>query len=206
MKRLIALFALLILFALMTTVAVYAQDTPVPTDEISAETAEPTALATDEAAGTQEVIIIVTQTPENSPTPTLTPTPEMTAVPGTGGDGDGGTGGTGDTVPPAGMNPDLVFVGLVLLSLIFGLADKFSNYTLSKKLAEAIPADWQPVIEQGANTARRIVYERAGAFADSTESPVDNNLLNEEMKRAGWEFYTAADGVQHARKIVTPAG
>lgn len=109
--------------------------------------------------------------------------------------------------PSTGMNPDMVFVGIVLLFLVFGLADKFSNYRLSKELAAAVPADWKPALDQFATTGRRIVYERAGDFADSTESPIDNNLLDEQMKNDGWEFYIdAATGERHARKRLVTAG
>lgn len=191
MKKMFALFALL----LILTLPVFGQDD---------STAEPT-----DAPALETEQVIATVTPSDFVTPTGSPEPEETAVvidinvDVT--DSTDGEGSTETPSPSTGMNPDLVFMGLVLVLLVYGMADKFSNYRLSKELAQAIPADWKPVIEQGANTARRIVYERAGAFADSTEGTFDNNLLDEDMKRAGWEFYVV-DGVRHARKIVAPAG
>lgn len=96
MKRklivLFLLFALLLLFA-SSALAQDASSTEEPAatlEVVPSQEVEPT------SEPTQEVIIIVTQTPENSPTPTLTPTPEMTAtaVAGTGNGGDGSTGET----------------------------------------------------------------------------------------------------------------
>lgn len=87
MKHKFVLLAILILL-LGAGITALAQDTdtPVPSDEPAA-TLDVSPAATDEVvdtaepAVTQEVIIIVTQTPAESPTPTLTPTPEMTATP-----------------------------------------------------------------------------------------------------------------------------
>lgn len=196
MKK-ILVTTLILVMALLIALPALAQN---PTEEAAATaqvTAEPTATATLEATRTLE--------------------PEATAVvidinvdvtDGTGDTGSTGgtTGDSGGDVPSRGMDPNLVFIGVVLLSLIFGMADRFTNYRLSKDLGKSIPADWQPAIEMGLNTARRIVYERAGAFADSTESTFDNNLLDEDMKRAGWEFYIdPATGERHARKRPEPA-
>lgn len=204
MKKMFALLAILLLIA----IPVMSQDeTAVPTDEVSVTQddtpTEEIAQVTEEApVATQEVVIIITPTPEFSPTPEPEATQIVIVIDTGGGDGTG----AGGDVPRAGMDPNLVFVGIVLLSLIYGLADRFTNYKLSKDLAKAIPPEWMPTIEMGVNTARRIVYERAGSFADSTESPMDNNLLDEDMKRAGWEFYIdPATGERHARKHLEAA-
>lgn len=198
MKRLIALFVIL----LMMSLPVFGQDssTAVPTEDVPAETAEPTAAATDEAIATQDVIIIVTQTPAESPTPTLTPTPEMTAVAGTG--GDDGDGNTGDN---SGASDPLYFlaVGVLIVVLAFGMLDRWTNYQLSQKAISQIPPEWLPFIQKGIETAQKVGYERAAALVQGTPQKWDDNLLNEQMKNAGWEFYTTADGVQNARKIVT---
>lgn len=198
MKR-YALFALLILFILMMTIPVMSQDdsTAVPTEDVPAATLE--AAPTEEAVATQEIVVIVTITPAESPTPTLTPTPEMTAVAGTGGDG---TGGEGDN---AGSSDPLYFlaVGVLLVVLAFGMIDRWTNYQLSQKAISQIPPEWMPFIQKGLETAQKVGYERAGSLVQGTPQKWDDNLLDEQMKNAGWEFYIAADGVQHARKIVS---
>lgn len=197
MKR----YFVLLVILLMITFPVMSQDdaTEEPTD-VSAETAEPTAAATEEAIATQEVVVIVTITPAESPTPTLTPTPEMTAVAGTGGD-DGGTGGTDN----AGSNDPLYFlaVGVLIVVLAFGMLDRWTNYQLSQKAISQIPPEWLPFIQKGIETAQKVGYEKAGGLVSGTPQKWDDNLLDEQMKNAGWEFYIdPATGNRHARKIV----
>lgn len=203
MKRTISTLVLLTILLLLSVSALAQDDaTAVPTDDVPAATQEATALETEQAIATQEVVVIVTQTPEQSPTPTLTPTPEMTAVAGTGGD-DGDTGGTDN----AGSNDPLYFlaIGVLIVVLAFGMLDRWTNYQLSKKAISQIPPEWLPFIQKGIETAQKVGYEKAGSLVQGTPQKWDDNLLNEQMKNAGWEFYTAADGVQHARKIVAPA-
>lgn len=185
MKRII----MILLLAIIAIYPIMAQDAT-PTEEVDL-----TAQATVEAG---DVTIVPDPTDEptlevatETPGDFITPTPDETQVPApvpteTGGDGGGDTGGGGSG---GGMDPNMVFIGLVLLLLVYTLLNQFTGYKLGKELAKAVPPEWLPVIQHGTVTAQRLIYERAAQFADSTETPIDNNLLDHQMKLNGWEFY-----------------
>lgn len=193
---------LALLFALFVSLPILAQDadTDTPTPEVAA-TQEATAFGTDEAtpAPTAEVTAeVVTATPQATPIVIIiTQAPDVPPV----------------EPPPAPTTPSdpmyiiifAVVIGLFALSAV----DRWTNYKLSQTAISQVPADYRPWVIQGAETLQRQVYERANEFAKGTTGTQwDDNILNEEMKRAGWEFYIGADGAEHARKAVltpTPA-
>jgi len=201
MKRKSLLFSLLLLFVLLfaSVMPLLAQDaTAVPTEESTGGMDE--GPGDDDALGDETPGANLTDetTPEVvTATPQATPIVIIVTQPAGGSGGTGGTGNSGSSDP---IYPIVlvVIVGLFALSAV----DRWQNYKLSKAAISQIPAEWLPVIMQGLQTAQRQLYERAGVLVSGTSGVWDDNLLNEEMKRAGWEFYIdPTTGEQHARKI-----
>lgn len=198
MKRIL----LALLFALIFTLPVFAQDdnTAVPTDT------DVPALETEQVIATQEVVIIVTQTPAEDATATDTPEPEATAVVidinvDVTDSTDGA--GTTETPPPS----DNTFERLALLALLLLLiVDKISGHFLSLKLANMVPMEWRQVaggfVENAQRTGLQTAYDRVKA----TEDTWDDSVLFEGAKIIGWEFITNPDGSVTAQRIksVTP--
>lgn len=137
MKR-YALFALLTIMLLLSVSALAQDDaTAVPTEDVPAETLEATAdaLETEQVIATQEVVVIVTQTPEQSPTPTLTPTPEMTATATAGTGGNSGSGGS-----ETGSSGSVIVIVISLLTLVLGGGTLISMITNFRKDAAGVAA------------------------------------------------------------------
>lgn len=192
MKRYALIFALLTILLLLTVSALAQDDaTAVPTEDVPAETLEATAdaLETEQVIATQEVVVIVTQTPEQSPTPTLTPTPEMTATAtaGTGGNsGSGGseTGSSGSVIVIVISILTLVLGGGTLVSMITNFRKDAAGVAATEALGKSVPQEVAMELVRLLSAAKEgaeIAIEALDNIPAAEKPPAIRNFTNEEL-------------------------